>query len=181
MPCTCWIGPIDPAVAASQLVEAASCLQRTLLDVHMLFFRPLEIQGVTAASAAIGSAGVASLLSEGGLVSFYQLLFIQDLSRSLTAAVSASSGNSAVGFDFTKFVNAEQARHPSSETRKIFDRWLVDVVKKITSCCVKVFSDIHTAHHVALTHSLATNLSVSTPNHPHSAHLVSQICHLLDG
>ena len=107
-----------------KLVQAVLMLQQTILDVHLLFFKPAR----PSVAPSLKSLPVVS-----GLVLLKQLEFISDIDRALTPLLSRSGTDEKKGleFDASAFIAHDKTSASPLEIRKIFDQWLGKAVQKV--------------------------------------------------
>jgi hypothetical protein len=130
-----------------KLIQAVQILQRTILDVHLLFFKPTPVQSqsqsLSSSSAPAPAAQTASLMVPG-LVILKQLEFITDIDRILsplirvtgkgkqgTAEVALKGEKRTLGFNTDAFLADDKVCTLPIDIRNIFDQWIGRAVLRV--------------------------------------------------
>ena len=111
-----------------KLIQAVQILQRTILDVHLLFFKLTAVPSLP--------------LLVPGLVILKQLEFINDIDRTLsplicfmgkqiTADASPKGQKKTLGFDIDAFLADDKVCTAPSDIRNIFDQWIARAVLRV--------------------------------------------------
>lgn len=132
-----------------KLIQAVQILQRTILDVHLLFFKPTPVPSLTQSpsqsqSSAPAPAGQTASLMVPGLVILKQLEFITDIDRILsplirvtgkgkqgTAEVALKGEKRTLGFNADAFRADDKVCTLPTDIRNIFDQWIGRAVLRV--------------------------------------------------
>lgn len=137
----------NTAMMGEKLIQAVQILQRTILDVHLLFFKPTPVlsqsQSLSSSSAPATAAQTASLMVPG-LVILKQLEFITDIDRILsplirvtgkgtqgTAEVALKGEKRTLGFNTDAFLADDKVCTLPIDIRNIFDQWIGRAVLRV--------------------------------------------------
>jgi hypothetical protein len=137
----------NTAMMGEKLIQAVQILQRTILDVHLLFFKPTPVlsptHSLSSSSAPAPGAQTASLMVPG-LVILKQLEFITDIDRILsplvrvtgqgtqgTAEVALKGEKRTLGFNTDAFLADDKVCTLPIDIRNIFDQWIGRAVLRV--------------------------------------------------
>lgn len=139
----------NTAMMGEKLIQAVQILQRTILDVHLLFFKPTPVLSPTqslslsSSSAPAPAAQTASMMVPG-LVILKQLEFITDIDRILsplirvtgkgtqgTAEVALKGEKRTLGFNTDAFLADDKVCTMPIDIRNIFDQWIGRAVLRV--------------------------------------------------
>jgi hypothetical protein len=109
------IGNLDPIEASNKLSTAILTLQRSILDIYYVFFKPVQQQDNS-------SDHNTTTKTVSGLLAVYQYLLISDIQNHIQKYVGSEiEVNSTLIND-----------NNNIEARVVFDKWLVGAVKRVT-------------------------------------------------
>ena len=127
-----------------KLIQAVQILQRTILDVHLLFFKLTAVPSLSPSpSPAAQTASASASLMVPGLVILKQLEFINDIDRTLSPlmpsvgkqstvnAVPKGGGIKTLGFDINAFLADDKVCSLPTDIRNIFDQWIGRAVLRV--------------------------------------------------
>ena len=127
-----------------KLIQAVQILQRTILDVHLLFFKLTAVPSLSPSpSPAAQTASASASLMVPGLVILKQLEFINDIDRTLSPlmpsvgkqstvnAVPKGGGMKTLGFDINAFLADDKVCSLPTDIRNIFDQWIGRAVLRV--------------------------------------------------